>query len=134
MEILSKFYWSAVLTKLVETIISVKFWILCIATYLVFKLISIYIEMKDVIINTINTNNLDPTLIQILVNWSSSILDISLAMFTGVIVVITLSREVFKHAKISNSYKFEDENNHHKRKNNCCNDYQEEHFIKDNII
>jgi hypothetical protein len=134
MEILSKFYWSAVLTKLVETIISVKFWILCIATYLVFKLISIYIEMKDVIINAINTNNLDPTLIQILVNWSSSILDISLAMFTGVIVVITLSREVFKHAKISNSYKFGDENKHHKQKNNCCTDYQEEHFIKDNII
>ncbi len=122
MEILTKIYWSAVLTKLVETLISVKFWILCIATYLVFKLINIYVEMKDVIISLVSTNTVPETnsLIQILANWSSSILDVSLAMFTGVIVVITLSREVFKHAKISNTYNFEEN--------------KKEHSIKDNIV
>jgi hypothetical protein len=132
MEILTKAYWSAILTKLVETLISVKFWVLCIATYLVFKLINIYIEMKDVIISLVNTNTVPETnsLIQILANWSSSVLDISLAMFTGVIVVITLSREVFKHAKISNSYKFEEDISKNKRRRRDL----EEHSIKDNII
>jgi hypothetical protein len=132
MEILTKAYWSAILTKLVETLISVKFWVLCIATYLVFKLINIYIEMKDVIISLVNTNTVPETnsLIQILANWSSSVLDVSLAMFTGVIVVITLSREVFKHAKISNSYRFEEDISKNKR----CRRDLEEHSIKDNIV
>ncbi len=114
MEIKTKEYWSAVGCKLIETFISVKLWILVLASIFAFKMIGIYVEMKDVILHLamnphtqISTNEI----LQTITPWSSKLLDITLAMFTGVIVVITLSREVFKHAKISESYKFDKSEN-----------------------
>ncbi len=130
MEIKTKEYWSAVGCKLIETFISVKLWILALASIFAFKMISIYVEMKDVILHLAmnpHDNLSTPELLSILTPWSSKLLDITLAMFTGVIVVITLSREVFKHAKISESYKF----------NKDCNiamNYKQVEDIKNNMV
>jgi hypothetical protein len=109
LEILTKKYWNAVLSKLIETFISVKFWVIILASFFAYKLINLFIEIKDVILQFAINPHLDINnneMLNILTTWSKSLLDITLAMFASVIVVILLSREVFKHAKISKNYEF----------------------------
>lgn len=115
MEILTKKYWNAVLSKLIETFISVKLWIIVLASFFAFKLIYLFIEIKDVILTFAIDPHLDINnneMLSILTTWSKSLLDITFAMFASVIVVIVLSREVFKHAKISKNYEFGCEKDH----------------------
>lgn len=107
MDIISKSYWSAIGCKLTETLISVKLWIIVFASYFAFKIFSIVNDIKQTSLKIIESpegHMASTEVLTILTNWSSKLLDVTLAMFTGVIVVITLSREVFKHAKISKSY------------------------------
>jgi len=109
-EITSKKYWSTVACKLVETFISVKLWILALATYMTSKMLIIVIEIKDFILKIVEHPSPSvPTevIVPLLTEWSSKQLDVIIAMFTGVIVVVTLSREVFKHTRISKQYEFE---------------------------
>ncbi len=137
MEIKTKEYWSAVGCKLIETFISVKLWILALATFFAFKMVSIYVEMKDVILHLAmnpHDNLSTPELLAVLTPWSSKLLDITLAMFTGVIVVITLSREVFKHAKISESYKFPNGHKPQHRSSESKMKYDEVEHIKNGMI
>ena len=107
MEITNKHYWSAVGCKLIETLISVKLWVIVLTSYFAFRLIGLYSEIKDTIISIAVNPDIEMKAVEILgllTPWSSKLLDITLAMFTGVIVVVTLSREIFKHAKISKEY------------------------------
>lgn len=92
----SKRYWSAIACKLVETFISVKLWVLVLASFFAWKLLGIFIEIKDFVFLNSGIEALSSIL-----DWSKKILDIALAMFVSVIVTVLLSREVFKHAKIS---------------------------------
>lgn len=97
----TKEYWSAFLSKLCETLISVKLWIILISTLFAYQMLNICIDIKDTAMVLAKEQIPQNELINIFANWSSSILDTSLAMFTGVIVVITISNESFKHAKIN---------------------------------
>jgi len=104
-EIARKAYWSAVGCKLVETFISVKLWILAIAILFALKLVLLFSDIKEVILQMV----LKPTpetaaLVPVLCTWSEKLIDNTLAMFISVIVVVVLSREIFKDAKISKSY------------------------------
>jgi len=100
----SKAYWGAFFAKLFESLISVKLWIILISTFFAYRMLNICIDIKEVVIKLSQDPNTSNELIRIFSNWSTSILDTTLAMFTGVIVVITISREVFKHAKIDKYY------------------------------
>ena len=97
MRIMSKKFWDLVFCKTVETLISVKLWILALTSFTCFRILDLNSEIKDYIF-LINESNIE--LSKLLVTWSSKLMDINLAMFTGVIVVVTLSREVFKHAML----------------------------------
>ena len=126
MDILTKQYWNAVLAKLIETFISVKLWIIVLASFFAYKLINLFIEIKDVILKFAINPHLDINnneMLSILTTWSKSLLDITFAMFASVIVVIVLSREVFKHAKISKNYEFE-----------CNKDHTTSKDIKDGMV
>lgn len=107
MKITSKEYWSAVTRKLIETFISVKLWIVALASYFAIKMLYIYIDMKNFIFTMVENGNADPRLISTITTWSSELLDVTLAMFTGVIITVVLSREVFKHTRISTEYKYD---------------------------
>jgi len=100
----TKAYWGAFLAKLFESLISVKLWIILIATFFAYRMLNICVDIKKVAIELSQDPNTSNELIRIFSHWSTSILDTTLAMFTGVIVVITISREAFKHAKIDKFY------------------------------
>lgn len=100
----SPVFWNAIACKLVEQLISVKMWVMVFAAILVWRLFSIVQEIKQITFRLLE-GGLAVTaegMAEILTAWFGKILDITLAFFTAVIVVILLSREVFKHAKIGN--------------------------------
>jgi hypothetical protein len=106
MNIKKKEYWSAIACKLIETFISVKLWILILASFFVWQLLGVFVEIKDFVFMNPEIKSIEHIL-----SWSKKILDISLAMFTGVIITVLLSREVFKHARINLPEKKSDETN-----------------------
>jgi len=95
-------FWDSVATKLVSTLISVKFWIILLASFFSYKMLGVYLVINGVVLDlAVTATNQNVEVINTLSQAMSKLLDITFAMFTSVIVVITLSREVFKHAKIN---------------------------------
>lgn len=96
----SKIFWDAVGCKLIEQFVSVKLWVITFASIFAWKILNIVIEIKDVTLYLVNNNLSTETIISLLTQWSGKLLDVTLTFFTAVIVIILLSREVFKHKVI----------------------------------
>lgn len=101
MRFFTKDFWDLVLVKMVELMVSVKIWVLFWVSFLVYKIHGVGNDINDFIL--VNIHSLDANKITILAGLEKNIYDISTAMLTGVIVVIVLSRQVFKHKKLDNN-------------------------------
>jgi len=100
MRITSKEFWDAVLCKLIETVISVKIWILVAIFYFVIRLYAVCDELRAIMV--ISVSELQK--MQILSSLQGKIYDIAVSLIISGMVVIVLSRITFQHARLNNSY------------------------------
>lgn len=100
MRIRSEEFWDAVICKLVETVISVKIWILVAIFYFVGRLYTVSDELRIFMTNTA----LETQKMQIISGLQGKIYDIATALIISGVVVIVLSRVTFQHARLQNSY------------------------------
>lgn len=100
MRIKSKEFWDAVSCKLIETIISVKIWIMLAIFYFVQRLFLVNNELRIFMMTAVT----EQQKLQILCNLQGKIYDIAISLIISGIVVIVLSRVTFQHTRLQNSY------------------------------
>lgn len=92
-------FWDAVFCKLVETLISVKIWILCMMVFFVNRLYCVNDELRAFMLTPVAT---EIQKWQILTNLQGKLYDIGTTLILSGVVVIVLSRVTFQHAKLKN--------------------------------
>ena len=100
MRITSKEFWDAVFCKLIETIISVKIWILISIFYFVNRLYSVGDELRIFMMTAIS----EAPKMQILSSLQGKVYDIATALIISGVIVIVLSRITFQHTRLKNRY------------------------------
>jgi hypothetical protein len=100
MRVISKNFWDAVLTKLIETAISVKIWILVVIVFFVNRLYSVADELRLFMVSSIT----EVEKMKVLCSLQCKVYDIATSLIISGIVVIVLSRVTFQYAKLKNGY------------------------------
>lgn len=101
MRLTSKAFWDAVGNKIIETLISVKIWIMGFILFFVHRLFLAADELRTFIMAS---TSLDAQKLQILVGLQGKIYDIAVSLLISGVVVIVLSRVTFQYAKLKNGY------------------------------
>lgn len=101
MRLTSKAFWDAVTSKIIETLISVKIWIMGFILFFVYRL---FLAADELRVFIMASTTLDSQKLQVLAGLQGKIYDIAVSLLISGVVVIVLSRVTFQYAKLKNGY------------------------------